>query len=44
MSILTWITFLPLIGAAVILCLPARAHGLIKQTAFLFTLPPHQGI
>jgi NADH-quinone oxidoreductase subunit M len=40
MSILTWITFLPLIGAAVILVLPARAHALIKQTALLFTLPP----
>ncbi len=40
MSILTWVTFLPLLGAAVILCLPSRAHALIKQTALLFTLPP----
>jgi NADH-quinone oxidoreductase subunit M len=40
MSILTWMTFLPLVGMAVILCLPSRAHALIKQTALLFTLPP----
>jgi NADH-quinone oxidoreductase subunit M len=38
--ILTWMTFLPLAGMAVILCLPARAHELIKRTAFVFTLPP----
>jgi NADH-quinone oxidoreductase subunit M len=38
--ILTWMTFLPLAGMAVILCLPSRAHELIKQVAFAFTLPP----
>jgi NADH-quinone oxidoreductase subunit M len=32
--------FLPLLGAAVILCLPSRAHALIKQTALVATLPP----
>src|SRR6266404_1301832 len=40
MSILTWMTFLPLVGAAVILCLPSRADELIKRTALAFTLPP----
>ena len=40
MSILTWMTFLPLAGMAVIFCLPSRAHNLIKQTALVFTLPP----
>jgi NADH-quinone oxidoreductase subunit M len=38
--VLTLMTFLPLAGMAVILCLPARAHALIRQTAFAFTLPP----
>ncbi len=38
--ILTWMTFFPLAGMAVVLCLPARSHALIKQTALLFTLPP----
>ena len=38
--VLTWITFLPLAGMAVVLCLPARAHALIKQTALAFTIPP----
>ena len=40
MGILTWMTFLPLVGAAVILCLPSRADELIKRTALAFTLPP----
>jgi len=38
--VLSWMVFLPLLGAAVILCLPSSAHTLIKQTALAFTLPP----
>jgi len=38
--VLTWMTFVPLAGAAVILCLPSRAQALIKTTALLFTFPP----
>ena len=38
--ILTLMTFFPLAGMAVVLCLPSRAHTLIKQTAFAFTIPP----
>ncbi len=37
--LLTWMTFWPLIGAAVILCTPSRARLFIKQLAFLFTIP-----
>ena len=37
--VLTWMTFLPLLGMVVILCLPAGNHALIKQTALGFTLP-----
>ena len=37
--VLTWMTFLPLLGMAVIVCLPAGNHALIKQTALGFTLP-----
>ena len=37
--VLTWMTFLPLLGMAVILCLPAGNHARIKQTALGFTLP-----
>ena len=40
MGILTWMTFLPLVGMAVTLCLPSRADELIKRTALAFTLPP----
>jgi NADH-quinone oxidoreductase subunit M len=32
--------FIPLLGAAVVLCLPARAHGLIRWTAAAATVPP----
>ena len=38
--VLSWMVFTPLIGMVVVLCLPSRAHTLIKQTAFAFTLPP----
>ncbi|MFM7140979.1 MAG: NuoM family protein [Alphaproteobacteria bacterium] len=37
---LTWMSFLPLLGAAVILCLPRDNHPLIKWTALGFTIPP----
>jgi NADH-quinone oxidoreductase subunit M len=37
--VLTWMTFLPLLGAAVVLCLPAQNHALVKQVALGFTLP-----
>ena len=40
MGILTWMTFLPLVGMAVVLCLPSRADELIRRTALAFTLPP----
>ena len=40
MGILTGMTFLPLVGMAVTLCLPSRADELIKRTALAFTLPP----
>jgi NADH-quinone oxidoreductase subunit M len=39
-TILVWMTFLPLLGMAVILCLPREAHGLIKWTAVAATTPP----
>ena len=38
--LLSWITFWPLIGVAVILFTPARAKLFIKQIAFLATIPP----
>ena len=37
--VLTWMTFLPLLGAAVVLCLPSRSPRLIKRVAFAATLP-----
>jgi NADH-quinone oxidoreductase subunit M len=37
--VLTWMTFIPLIGVAVIACLPSGAHGLIRMVATAFTLP-----
>jgi NADH-quinone oxidoreductase subunit M len=37
--VLTWMTFLPLLGVAVILCLPARDSERIKQVALASTLP-----
>ena len=39
-NILTWMIFLPLVGAAVVLCLPGRAHQLVKSVALAFTIPP----
>jgi NADH-quinone oxidoreductase subunit M len=37
-SLLSWITFLPLLGAAVILLLPTRSLGLQRVVALLFSL------
>lgn len=37
--LLTWMTFIPLIGVVVILITPSKAKNFIKQLAFLFTLP-----
>jgi len=37
--VLTWMTFVPLVGALVILCLPSAAHGLIRATAVAATVP-----
>ncbi len=37
--VLSWMTFLPLLGAAVVLCLPATNHELVKRVALAFTLP-----
>jgi NADH-quinone oxidoreductase subunit M len=37
-SVLSWVTFLPLVGALVILLLPRRAEGLVKVTAFVASL------
>jgi NADH-quinone oxidoreductase subunit M len=38
-STLSWMIFLPLLGAVVILCLPARAHAAIRWTGVAATLP-----
>ncbi len=37
--LLTWMTFWPLIGGIIILCIPSRLKLLIKQTALAFTIP-----
>ena len=37
--VLTWMTFLPLLGMAVVLCLPATNATLVKQVTLAFTLP-----
>jgi len=37
---LTPMIFIPLVGMAVILCLPSRAHGAIRWTAVAATVPP----
>ena len=37
--ILSWMIFFPLIGAAVVLCLPKAQHQLIRVIATVFTLP-----
>jgi len=39
-NVLTWMIFLPVVGAGVVLCLPRNAHGLIKSVAAAFTGPP----
>ena len=40
MSILTYMTFIPLLGAVVILCVPRRAEALVKWMAVAATTPP----
>src|SRR5579875_3501258 len=40
LGVLTWMVFFPLVGMAVILLLPARAHGAIRWTAAAATAPP----
>ena len=40
MGLLSLMIFIPLIGGAVILCLPSRAHGAIRWTAVAATVPP----
>ncbi len=37
--VLTWTTFTPLLGAVVVLCLPARAVDVIRAVATAFTVP-----
>ncbi len=39
-TVLSWMIFIPLIGAAAILCLPSRAHGLIRAVGVAATIPP----
>ncbi len=39
-NVLTWMIFLPVLGAAVVLCLPRHAHQLIKWVSAAFTVPP----
>ena len=39
-NVLTYMTFIPLLGGAIILCLPRDAHALIKWTAVAATVPP----
>ena len=38
--ILTYMTFIPIAGMVVVLCLPSAAHNLIKWTAAITTVPP----
>ncbi len=40
MSILTYMTFIPLLGAVVILCVPRKAEALVKWMAVAATTPP----
>ncbi len=37
-SLLSWITFLPLAGAAAVLLMPNRSANLLKVVAFVFSL------
>ncbi|MBI1813915.1 MAG: NADH-quinone oxidoreductase subunit M [Deltaproteobacteria bacterium] len=39
-NILTYMTFIPVAGMAVVLCLPNHRHNLIKWTAAIATVPP----
>src|SRR6185369_15402446 len=39
-NILTYMTFIPLLGAVAILCLPRDRHDLIRYTAVAATIPP----
>jgi NADH-quinone oxidoreductase subunit M len=39
-NVLTWMIFLPVLGAIVVLCLPRNAANLIRGTATFFTIPP----
>jgi len=39
-NVLTWMIFLPVLGAIVVLCLPRNANTLIKSVAAAFTVPP----
>ena len=39
-TILTYMTFIPLLGAAIVLCLPRDAHALIKWVSVAATVPP----
>jgi NADH-quinone oxidoreductase subunit M len=39
-TLLTWITFIPLIGMAVIMCLPQRALGAVKVVSLVATIIP----
>ncbi len=38
--ILTYMTFIPLLGAVVVLCLPRENNTLVRWTAFAATMPP----
>jgi NADH-quinone oxidoreductase subunit M len=38
--ILTYMTFIPIAGALIVLCLPSAAHNLIRWTAAITTVPP----
>jgi NADH-quinone oxidoreductase subunit M len=38
--ILTYMTFIPLLGAVIVLCLPRNAHAMIKWVSVAATVPP----
>ena len=38
--ILTYMTFIPIVGGLIVLCLPSAAHNLIRWTAAMTTVPP----
>jgi len=39
-DILSLMIFIPLVGMAVVLCLPSRNHSLIRATSVAFSVPP----